>query len=424
MWEAKLFDGSARNYLPETLTCLATLVNRLEVAEMRSCLKTSSERSVLSQSTPDDDEAAAAAQQMAELLETCVVLKSALDAAVTRIAALEKHHDAVSRELTSVKLKLQLAERVKSETSVPTQVQPAEVAWSTVATVAAGGTKPTDASLDTAQNAATYELAATHSAATANRARHFSDSSDIIITGYIAPTATAEPAVGFTLPAQDRRRLVRQKRHSWVTRSTTPTQETTAIPTHNRFEVLDDRQPTDVSFRVVKRPTAPHKVYVGTFDPETSETMMRAYLRQHVIENEMEITDVQKLRPQSRTTVMACSFCVTVDSSAARNALFDKTAWPSGVTVCDFRPHIPKGAGDRQGSNGQGFGTRRDQHDRPVCMQAGRQGDRRRVERAARPPRTPRTTHAMRPPRRDEQERKRDDRNREEPRHRLVPRRH
>ena len=302
------------------------------------------------------------------------------------------------------------------------------MAWSSVAMVAAGGTKPAYASVDTAQNAATYELAATHSesgneavpaAATANRARHFSDSSDIIITGYIAPTATAEPAVGFTLPAQDRRRLVRQKRHSWVTRSTTPTRETTAIPTHNRFEVLSDRQPTDVSLRVVKRPTAPHKVYVGTFDPETSETMMRAYLR-HVIENEMEITDVQKLHPQSRTTVMTCSFCVTVDSSAARNALFDKAAWPSGVTVRNFRPHIPKGAGDRQGSNGQGFATRRDQHDRPVR----RQGDRRRVERDARPPRTPRTPRAMRPPRRDEQERKRDDRHREEPRHRLVPRRH
>ena len=101
-----------------------SIVNRLEVAEMRSCLKTSSERSVLSQSTPDDDEAAAAVQQMAELLETCVALKSALDAAVTRIAALEKHHDVVSRELTSVKLKLQLAERVESETSVSIQVQP------------------------------------------------------------------------------------------------------------------------------------------------------------------------------------------------------------------------------------------------------------------------------------------------------------
>ena len=101
---------------------------------------------------------------------------------MTRIAALEKQHDAVSRELTSVKLKLQLAERVESETSVSIQVQPAEVVWSSVAMVAAGGTKQDDASLDNVQNAVTYELAATQSEssneavpapATTNRARHF-----------------------------------------------------------------------------------------------------------------------------------------------------------------------------------------------------------------------------------------------------------
>ena len=102
---------------------------------------------------------------------------------MTRIAALEKQHDAVSRELTSVDLKLQLSGHVERErTSVSIQVQPAEVVWSSVAMVAAGGTKQDDASLDNVQNAVTYELAATHSEssneavpapATTNRARHF-----------------------------------------------------------------------------------------------------------------------------------------------------------------------------------------------------------------------------------------------------------
>ena len=133
-------------------------------------------------------------------------------------------------------------------------------------------------------------------------------------------------AVVFTLPAKDMRRLGRPKRESCVTTLAADIRETTAIPIQNRFEVLGDREPAEITLRVVKPPTAPLKVYVGTFDPDTSETMMRAYLRRHVIENEMEITDVQKLRSQSRTTAMACSFCITVDSSTARNALFDKRA--------------------------------------------------------------------------------------------------
>ena len=293
---------------------------------------------------------------------------------------------------------------------------------------AAGSTKENDASSESSLDAVDHVLAATcpesinatipAAPITMTRARHLSDSSDVTITEYIAPTSTVEPAVGFTLPANDRRRLGRQKRQPRVMTLASDIRETTAIPTQNRFEVLGDREPAEITLRVVKPPTAPRKVYVGTFDPDTSETMMRAYLRRHVIENEMEITDVQKLRPQSRTTVMACSFCITVDSTTARNALFDKRAWPSGVTVRDFKPHIPKSAGSRQGCNaGYGSGAWRDRHDRPSRIQAGRQGDGRRVERAMRPPRTP---GAARPARRSEH----DDRNKEGPRHRHVPRRH
>ena len=58
------------NHLQDTLTCLVTILSSLKTEEMRSCLKTSHERSVLSQSTPDDDEIAASVQQMDELIET------------------------------------------------------------------------------------------------------------------------------------------------------------------------------------------------------------------------------------------------------------------------------------------------------------------------------------------------------------------
>ena len=335
-----------------------------------------------------------------------------------RITALEKQHDAVCHELISIKLTLQR----------PDQVQPVKASYSSVVMGAAGGTKENDELSESSLDAVDHELAATcpesinatilAAPITMTRARHLSDSSDITITEYIAPASTVEPAVGFTLPAKDRRRLGRPKRESCVTTLAADIRETTAIPTQNRFEVLSDREPAEITLRVVKPPTAPRKVYVGTFDPDTSETMMLAYLRRHVIENEMEITDVQKLRPQSRTTAMTCSFCITVDSYTARNALFDKRAWPSGVTVRNFKPHIPKSAGSRQCSNaGHGTGAWCNRHDRPPRIQAGRQGDGRREDRAMRPPRTP---GAVRPARRSEH----DDRNKEGPRHRHVPRRH
>ena len=61
-----------------------SIVNRLEAIELRSCFKASQERSLLSQPPPDDDERAAV-QQMAELLQMCAVLNSALAAVVKRI---------------------------------------------------------------------------------------------------------------------------------------------------------------------------------------------------------------------------------------------------------------------------------------------------------------------------------------------------
>ena len=131
------------------------------------------------------------------------------------------------------------------------------------------------------------------------------DAVDITITECIAQTSTVEPAVGFTLLAKDRHMLGRPTQQPCVTTLASDIRETTAIPTQNRFEVIGDRETPEIALRVVKPPTVPRKVDVGTFDPETSDTVMRAYLRRHVIEHEMEITDIQKLRPQSRTTVIA-----------------------------------------------------------------------------------------------------------------------
>ena len=85
--------------------------NLLETTELRSCLKTSHDRSLLSQSSsPQDDDTAAVsatALQIADLLEMCAALKTSLGAAVDRIAKLEKRDQENGRELTSLKLKLQ-----------------------------------------------------------------------------------------------------------------------------------------------------------------------------------------------------------------------------------------------------------------------------------------------------------------------------
>ena len=101
-----------------------SIVNRLEAIELRSCLNASQDRSVLSQPPPDDDERAAA-QQMAELLKTCPALKSALDAAVKRLSALEKHQDDVCHAMTSLKLQRH------------DQMQPVRASYSSVVTLAA-----------------------------------------------------------------------------------------------------------------------------------------------------------------------------------------------------------------------------------------------------------------------------------------------
>ena len=77
------------------------------------------------------------------------MLKSALDAAVKRISALEKQHYDVCREMTSLKLQR------------PDQVRPVRASYSSVVMGAARSTKENDASSESSLDAVDRELAAT-----------------------------------------------------------------------------------------------------------------------------------------------------------------------------------------------------------------------------------------------------------------------
>jgi len=329
-----------------------SIVSRMEAADLRSCLKISHERSLMSQSNPEDEDVAAV-QQMADLLEMCAALKSALAAAVRRIGVLEEQHEVASRELASVKLKLQLPDQTM-RVREGDQVRAAEAGGSEVVATTPPVTGD-DALVAAARAPAREPTASSESsnaivpAAAATRARHSSGSSDIIITEYHSPVRGTSPAVGFTFPAKERRRLVKATRAPRISRSASPaTRSSPVVVTQNRFAALSDDGPTEeVNLKVYKRAAYHRKVYVGRFDSETSEATFRAYLRRRVVKNELDIDDVLKLNPQSRSTTPSCSFCVTVSSTTARNALFEKSAWPAGVTVRDFKPAIPKGSKGR-----------------------------------------------------------------------------
>ena len=326
--------------------------NLLETTELRSCLKTSHDRSLLSQSSsPQDDDTAAVsatALQIADLLEMCAALKTSLGAAVDRIAKLEKRDQENGRELTSLKLKLQ--PRPDNEASsaysfvdwpkLPGAATPASHQEHRVAT-------------DSPITACVHELSAARSdannaivpPAVTTRARHLSDTNDEYYTA-----ATASPSADFTLPAECRRRLTRPERQTRTTISASPISGNTPLPTSNRFSVLSDDyyQSTEVTLKVVRSANYLHKVYVGKFDPETSEADMRSYVKRHVVQDETDIAYVKKLRSQSHSAASSCSFCVVVGSSAARKALFEKSRWPRDVTVRVFKPTIPKGSGSRR----------------------------------------------------------------------------
>ena len=134
-------------------------------------------------------------------------------------------------------------------------------------------------------------------------------------------------------------------RQTRTTRSASPISGNTPLPTSNRFSGLsDDQHSTEVTLKVVRSANSLHKIYVGKFDPETSEADIRSYVKRHVVQDESDIA----LRSQSHSAPSSCSFCVVVGSSAARKALFEKSHWPRDVTGRVFKPTIPKGSGSRR----------------------------------------------------------------------------
>ena len=336
--------------------------NLLETTELRSCLKTSHDRSLLSQSSsPQDDDTAAVsatALQIADLLEMCAALKTSLGAAVDRIAKLEKRDQENGRELTSLKLKLQPRPDNEASSAYSFVDWPKLPAVTQLGTATVGAATPAShqehrVATDSPITACVHELSAARSdannaivpPAVTTRARHLSDTNDEYYTA-----ATASPSADFTLPAECRRRLTRPERQTRTTRSASPISGNTPLPTSNRLSVLSDDyyQSTEVTLKVVRSANSLHKVYVGKFDPETSEADMRSYVKRHVVQDETDIAYVKKLRSQSHSAASSCSFCVVVGSSATRKALFEKSRWPRDVTVRVFKPTIPKGSGSRR----------------------------------------------------------------------------
>ena len=237
----------------------------------------------------------------------CAALKTSLGAAVDRIAKLEKRDQENGRELTSL-IKLKLQPRPDNEASSAYSF----VDWPKLPAVTQLGTAPVGAATpashqehrvatDSSITACVHELPAARSdannaivpPAVTTRARHLSDTNDEYYTA-----ATASPSADFTLPAECRRRLMRPERQTRTTRSASPISGNTPLPTSNRFSVLSDDyyQSTEATLKVVRSANSLHKVYVGKFDPETSEADMRSYVKRHVVQDETDMAYVKKLR--------------------------------------------------------------------------------------------------------------------------------
>ncbi len=74
-----------------------------------------------------------------------------------------------------------------------------------------------------------------------------------------------------------------------TTRSASPISGNNPLPTSNRFSALsDDQQSTEVTLKVAKSANSLHNVYVGKFDPETSEADIRSYVQRHVVQDESD----------------------------------------------------------------------------------------------------------------------------------------
>ena len=210
----------------------------------------------------------------------CAALKTSLGTAIDRIAKLEKRDQENGRELTSLKLKLQLPVVTQLSTAPVGAETPASHQEHRVAT-------------DSQMTACVHELPAARPdannaivpPAVTTRARHLSATNDEYYNA-----ATAPPTANFTLPAEYRRRLTRPERQMRTTRSASPINENTPLPTSNRFSALsDDQQFTEVTLKVVRPANSLHKVCVGKFDPETREADIRSYVKRHVVQDESDI---------------------------------------------------------------------------------------------------------------------------------------
>ena len=166
-----------------------------------------------------------------------------------------------------------------------------------------------------------------------------------MITYYHPPPKPITPAHGYQLPAKDRRRLVRTGRE--LKPHALPREESSPVTTSNRFVVLGDDSNT-TTLTVVEKSHRLYKVYIGSFAAYTTENDVRKYLATQVVQHESDIADVSLLKPKARNNRESVSFCISVGSAAANEAVYDLTRWPSGVNVREYKPSKPLGERPRQ----------------------------------------------------------------------------
>ena len=76
---------------------------------------------------------------------------------------------------------------------------------------------------------------------------------------------------------------------------------------------------------VVDKPHRLFKVYIGSFAAYTTEKDVRKYLATQVVPNESDIDDVSLIKPKARNNTESVSFCISVGSAAANEAVYDLT---------------------------------------------------------------------------------------------------
>ena len=96
--------------------------------------------------------------------------------------------------------------------------------------------------------------------------------------------------------------------------------------------MLDDDSST-ATLTVVDKSHRLYKDCIGSFAEHTPEKDVRKYLATQVVPNESDIADVSLLKPKARNNPESVSFCISVGSAAANEAVYNQTKWPSGVTV-------------------------------------------------------------------------------------------